>query len=63
MKNDYVTAYERLSNTWVNTNPVMHLPMNKLVDYANHECVGCGRTSEQISLEEGWTDFDFDSES
>ena len=39
----------------------MNIPMEPLlVDYANHECVGCGRTSEEIAVEDDCDDFAFD---
>ncbi len=49
---DCMTAKERLDFN----DPV-------LIDFAYKECMGCGRTSEQISKDEGYTDDDFDNNS
>lgn len=49
---DHVTAKERLN-----------FDETILVDFANHECMGCGRTSEELARDEGWTDDDFDNNS
>ncbi len=37
--------------------------MNILIDYAGHECMGCGTTSDELAKKEGWTDDDFDNTS
>lgn len=37
--------------------------MNILLDFANHECTGCAKTSEDLANNEGWTDDDFDNNS
>ena len=37
--------------------------MITLIDYAKKECSGCGRMSEQIAEDDGFTDDDFDRES
>lgn len=50
MMKDKVTADERVN---IVADPI-------LFDYAGYECTGCGRTSEQIAVEDGWTDDDFD---
>lgn len=34
---------------------------NILIEYANHECAGCGKNSDELAIEESWTDEDFDS--
>lgn len=49
---DYIKASERL-----NFNQIT------LSDFANHDCMGCGRTSEEIAKEEDYTDEDFDENS
>jgi len=49
---DYITAAERLN-----------LELKTLYDFAGHQCVGCGRTSEEIAMYEGWNDDDFDNNS
>ncbi len=49
---DYVKPQERID-----------LPDNTLYDYADHECCGCGKSSDQIALEDGWTDEDFSENS
>lgn len=35
--------------------------MSQIIDFAGYECTGCGRTTEQMSVEDGWTDEDFDN--
>lgn len=37
--------------------------MTILIDYLNHECTGCGMTSEQLVDNEGWTEDDLDNNS
>jgi hypothetical protein len=37
--------------------------MPTLIDFAGHECMGCGQTSDEIALNDGWTDDDFDNNS
>lgn len=34
--------------------------MANLTDYKDHECIGCGKTSDEIAEQEGWTDDDFE---
>ncbi len=49
---DYVTAQERLN-----------FEKTVLIDYAGHECSGCGQTSEEMFECDGWTDEDFENNS
>ena len=49
---DFISANDRIESF-----------KSELVDFANLECMGCGRTSEEIEREEGYNDFSFDNNS